>query len=160
MDAWITSLLAWLALPEFGLSTVFVVSFISATLLPLGSEPVVFGLIKLNLAMFWPVILVATAGNTLGGAVTWGMGWASHRVVDKYQHSVHHVRALDWLQRIGPKACLLAWLPGVGDPLCAVAGWQRLPFWPCLLYMGIGKFLRYLLMTAALLWVFPSTALS
>ena len=35
MDAWITSLLAWLALPEFGLSTVFVVSFISATLLPL-----------------------------------------------------------------------------------------------------------------------------
>ena len=50
--------------------------------------------------------------------------------------------------------------PGVGDPLCAVAGWQRLPFWPCLLYMGIGKFLRYLLMTAALLWVFPSAALS
>ena len=138
----------------------FVISFISATLLPLGSEPAVFGLIKLNLAMFWPVILVATAGNTLGGAVTWGMGWASHRVVDKYQHSAHHVRALDWLQRIGPKACLLAWLPGVGDPLCAVAGWQRLPFWPCLLYMSIGKFLCYLLMTAALLWVFPSTALS
>ena len=160
MDAWITSLLALLALPEFGLSTVFVVSFISATLLPLGSEPVVFGLIKLNPAMFWPVITVATVGNTLGGAVTWAMGWASHRVVDKYRQSAHHVRALSWLKRIGPKACLLAWLPGVGDPLCAVAGWLRMPFWPCLFYIAIGKFLRYVIMTAALLWVFPSAALS
>jgi hypothetical protein len=39
---------------------------------------------------------------------------------------------LDWLEKLGPKACLLAWLPAVGDPLCAVAGWLKLPFWPCL----------------------------
>ena len=37
MDAWLQYLLTQLALPEFGLSTVFVVSFVSATLLPLGS---------------------------------------------------------------------------------------------------------------------------
>ena len=56
----------WLALPQFGLSTVFVVSFISATLLPLGSEPAVFGLVKLNL-IFLACVGVATVGNTLGG---------------------------------------------------------------------------------------------
>ena len=154
MPAWIEHLLTLLALPEFGLSTVFVVSFISATLIPLGSEPVVFGLVKLNPALFWPTILVATAGNTLGGAVTWVMGLASHKVVDRYQHSKHHLRALDWLERIGPKACLLAWLPVVGDPLCAVAGWLKLPFWRCLAYMAIGKFARYLTMTAALVGAF------
>jgi membrane protein YqaA with SNARE-associated domain len=60
-----------------------------------------------------------------------------------------------WLERFGPKACLLSWLPGVGDPLCAVAGFLKLPFWPCVVYMAIGKFLRYVTMTAALLWVFP-----
>jgi len=38
----------------------------------------------------------------------------------------------------------------VGDPLCAVAGWLRLPFWPCLAYMAAGKGLRYLALTAAL----------
>jgi membrane protein YqaA with SNARE-associated domain len=43
----------------------------------------------------------------------------------------------------------------VGDPLCAVAGWLRLPLGPCTVYMAIGKFARYLIMTAALLWVFP-----
>jgi membrane protein YqaA with SNARE-associated domain len=62
---------------------------------------------------------------------------------------------LSWLERLGPKACLLSWLPIVGDPLCAVAGWLKLPFWPCLGYMLIGKFLRYVCMTVALLYIFP-----
>jgi membrane protein YqaA with SNARE-associated domain len=141
-------------LPQYGLSTVFVVSFVSATLLPLGSEPAVFGLVTLNPQLFWPAILVATAGNTLGGALTWAMGLASHQVVDRFQHSRHHMKALDWLERIGPKACLLAWLPIIGDPLCAVAGWLKLPFWPCLVYMAMGKFARYVIMTSALVGLF------
>ena len=77
-------------------------------------------------------------------------------MVDKWRHSPTHVRALAWLEKLGPKACLLSRLPGVGDPLCAVAGWLRFAFWPCLVYMAIGKFLRYLVMTSALLWVFPA----
>jgi membrane protein YqaA with SNARE-associated domain len=154
MEAWLEQLLVLLALPKFGLSTVFVVSFISATLLPLGSEPAVFGLVTLNPDLFWSAILVASAGNTLGGALTWAMGLASHQVVDRYQHSRHHLRALDWLERIGPKACLLSWLPIIGDPLCAVAGWLKLPFWSCLAYMAIGKFFRYVIMTTALLGLF------
>jgi membrane protein YqaA with SNARE-associated domain len=155
MELWIDHLLTLLVLPKFGLSTLFLVSFISATLLPLGSEPVLFGLIKLNPELFWPAIAVATVGNTLGGGVSWAMGLGSHQMVDKYSHSRHHLRALDWLERIGPKACLLSWLPIVGDPLCAVAGWLKLPFWPCMAYMAVGKFARYVTMTAALLWVFP-----
>ena len=167
------SLLSALALPEFGLSTVFVVSLVSATLLPMGSEPVVFGLVKLNPELFWPAILVATVGNTTGGAISWWMGHGAHRISDIWRRgkdaaqegpgqevkaqeaTAHEVRALRWLRALGPKACLLSWLPGVGDPLCAVAGWLKLPFWPCVLYMAIGKFLRYVLMTSALLWVFP-----
>ena len=149
------SLLTMLALPEFGLSTVFVVSVISATLLPLGSEPAVFGLVKLNPDLFWSAILVATAGNTIGGAISWAMGYGAERAYERVAHRQLEARALKWLERFGAKACLLSWLPGVGDPLCAVAGWLRLPFWPCVAYMAIGKFLRYLTMTAALLWWFP-----
>ena len=143
MDLWLDHLLALLALPKYGLSSVFVVSFVSATLLPMGSEPFVYGLVELDPSLFWPTIAVATVGNTLGGAVTWWMGLASHQVVDKYQHSKHHLRAL-------------AWLPVVGDPLCAVAGWLKLPFWPCLGYMAIGKGARYITMTAALMGIFTS----
>ena len=159
MEAWIelhlTALLAALALPQFGLSTVFVVSLVSATLLPLGSEPAVFGLVKLNPQLFWPAIAVATLGNTLGGAITWWMGYGAEQAYERVTHRTVQRRALQWLERFGPRACLLAWLPGVGDPLCAVAGWLKLPFWPCVAYMAIGKLARYITMTAGLLWVFP-----
>ena len=173
MEEWfaplITQLLAWLAFPEHGLSTVFIISFISATLLPLGSEPAVFGLVKLNPDLFWSAILVGTAGNTLGGMVSWWMGYGAHQAVDivrqrkaqanPTQSSISdqmHARALTWLEQLGPKACLLSWLPGVGDPLCAVAGWLKMPLLACTLYMAIGKFLRYVVMTSLLMWVFPS----
>ena len=156
MDAWFHSMLVALALPEYGLVTVFIITTVSATLLPLGSEPVVFGLIKLNPELFWPTILVATVGNTLGGAISWWMGYGVELAYESMaHHKPHELRALKWLERFGPKGCLLSWLPIVGDPLCAVAGWLRLPFWPCVFYMAIGKFLRYVTMTVALLWVFP-----
>ncbi|WP_326543944.1 YqaA family protein [Pseudorhodoferax sp.] len=156
MDAWLKSLLAALALPQFGLSTVFVVSLVSATLLPVGSEAVVFGLVKLNPSLFWQAVLVATVGNTIGGAISWWMGYGAERAFEHVKkRKPVELKALQWLQRFGPKACLLSWLPGVGDPLCAVAGWLRMPFWPCVGYMAVGKFARYLTMTAALLWVFP-----
>jgi hypothetical protein len=48
---------------------------------------------------------------------------------------------------------LVSWLPGIGDPLCTLAGWLRMPFWPSVGYMAIGKFLRYLAMTGSLLWI-------
>jgi membrane protein YqaA with SNARE-associated domain len=158
MQDWLDTILKLLALPEYGLSTLFVASFISATLLPMGSEPILYGVLRLNPDIFWPAILVATAGNTLGGALDWWMGYGAHEVVDHYKRSSHHTRVIVWLKRLGPKACLLSWLPLVGDPLCAVAGWLRLPFWPCLGYMLVGKFLRYLVMTSALLYVWPAAA--
>jgi membrane protein YqaA with SNARE-associated domain len=173
MEAWLSpllaQLLAWLALPEHGLSTVFTIAFLSATLLPMGSEPAVFGLVKLNPELFWSAIVVATAGNTLGGMLSWWMGYGAHHALDKVRSRKDqpssentstsisdkmHWRALKWLEKLGPKACLLSWLPGVGDPLCAVAGWLKMPLLACTIYMAIGKFLRYLLMTSLLLWVF------
>jgi membrane protein YqaA with SNARE-associated domain len=155
MEAWLQSVLALLALPQYGLLTVFVVCLISATLLPVGSEFVVIGLVKLNPELFWPAVVVATIGNTVGGAISWWMGYGAETLYERVKHHPLQLRALDWLRGFGAKACLLAWLPAVGDPICALAGWLKLPFWPCVGYMAVGKFVRYVLMTGALLWVFP-----
>lgn len=206
MEAFLLSSVNWLlvtlALPSVGLSAIFLVSFISATLLPLGSEPAVFGYIQLSPHMFWPAVLVATLGNTLGGATSYWMGLGAHKAYEtwKEKHDAHeagkarvaareegvatgvadptveqanaaalapappsaapkgapggrwNARARAWMTRMGPPALLLSWLPVVGDPLCAAAGWLRLPFWPCVIYMAIGKFGRYITMTAFLLW--------
>lgn len=145
----ITSLLNALALPTVGLPALFIVALVSATLLPMGSEPAVFAVVKMNGALFWPAVLVATAGNTVGGAISWVMGYGAKRAFAKERQT----RWFGWLQRFGPKTLLLSWLPVVGDPLCVLAGWLKMPFWPCVAYMAIGKLGRYLTMTWLLLEV-------
>lgn len=142
-------LLRVLAVPDIGLTSLFLVSLLSATLLPLGSEPVVFAVVKANGALFWPALVVATIGNTLGGIIDYWMGYGAKQMFAKERES----RWFGWLQRYGAKTMLLAWLPAIGDPLCTLAGWLKLPFWPCVFYMAIGKFLRYLIMTSLLLYV-------
>jgi len=156
MDHWFAGVIAWLSLPQYGLLTLFVVSLASATLLPLGSEPALAGVVLLNPSLMWWALLVATAGNTVGGAISWWTGWAVEAAYEKVaQRKPHELKAIAWLERFGAKACLLSWLPVVGDPLCALAGWLKLPFWPCVGYMAIGKFLRYVLYTGAIVWFFP-----
>ena len=159
MEAWFAGVLAWLSLPKFGLSTLFAVALVSATLLPLGSEPALYGLVRLRPDLFWWAVLVATAGNTIGGAISYATGYGAERAYEKLAHVSKpggvDGRALALLRRFGPPACLLSWLPIVGDPLCAVAGWLRLPFWPCCGYMAVGKFGRYLMLTLFLVWAVP-----
>lgn len=174
MELWLQSsihaLLALLALPTVGLPAVFVISLVSATLLPLGSEPAVFGYVHLAPHMFWPAVFVATLGNTLGGVISYAMGVGAHNVWQRWHDEAGrthqesskqpaggrwHALTTQWFQRFGPPALLLSWLPAVGDPLCAVAGWLKLPFWPSVIYMAVGKLLRYIIMTAALLHAWP-----
>jgi membrane protein YqaA with SNARE-associated domain len=155
LEDWFRAALDWLSLPQFGLSTLFIWSIVSATVVPMGSEPVLFGLVKLNNDLFWPAIAVATVGNTIGGAISYWMGLGTHVAVDKYKGSAVNIKALEWLQKLGPKACFFAFLPAVGDPLCLIAGWLRMNFWQCIAWQAAGKCLRYIVMTSALLWVFP-----
>jgi membrane protein YqaA with SNARE-associated domain len=149
----IESLVLWLlkvlAAPAVGLTSIFVISFVSATLVPLGSEPAVFAVVKANQALFWPAVLVGTLGNTLGGAFDYFLGYRAKVAFAKERKT----RWFGWLAHYGPKTMLLSWLPGIGDPLCTMAGWLHMPFWSSVGYMAIGKFARYVTMTAVLLYV-------
>ena len=65
---------AWFGTPSVGLPEVFISAFISATLIPSGSEAILFGYITINPHLFWVAIMVATVGNTLGGMFDWWLG--------------------------------------------------------------------------------------
>lgn len=147
IEGFVQWLLTVLAAPKVGLISVFVISLISATLLPLGSEPAVFAVIKANAALYWPTILLATVGNTLGGVIDYWMGVGTRQMFATERQT----QWFGWLQRFGAKTMLLSWLPGIGDPICLLGGWLKLPFWPCVFYMAVGKFLRYLAITWLLL---------
>jgi membrane protein YqaA with SNARE-associated domain len=122
----------------------------------MGSEPVLLALLSFHPDLLWTALAVATVGNTLGGAIGWWMGWGTERLMAKHLHQDHvtiHIRALRWLERIGPAACLGAWLPIIGDPLCVVAGYLRLPVWPCVAFMAVGKALRYAMLVWGWAWL-------
>lgn len=126
----------------FSLGALFTSSLLAATLLPGGSEAVLFGVLKNNPDIFWLALGLATLGNTLGGMITFGMGW----LLPQTQQLKH----VDKIRRYGAPALLLAWVPLLGDALCLSAGWLRLNPWLATLYMGIGKFVRYWLIAAGM----------
>ena len=47
------------------------------------------------------------------------------------------------IRTYGSPALLLSWLPVIGDPLCAAAGWLRVPWYRALLFIALGKIARY-----------------
>jgi membrane protein YqaA with SNARE-associated domain len=155
------SLLSWLSLPEVGLGAVFLISLLASTLLPLGSEPALLAYVALTPSAVWLAIGVATLGNTLGGVITYWMGAGAQRAFASRAQgdparlgSSAESRAQALAQRFGAPVLLFSWLPLVGDPLCGVAGWMRLPFVPCLIYIALGKCARYALICGVLLHFF------
>jgi membrane protein YqaA with SNARE-associated domain len=118
-------------------------SFLAATLLPGGSEVVLFGILKYQPQLLWPALAVATAGNTLGGLSSYLIG----RLIPQPEKPPS-AKALHWVRRHGSPVLLLSWIPIVGDPLCAAAGWLRVNPWLAALFMALGKFARYLVIAA------------
>ncbi len=132
---------------EQGLWGIFLSSFLSATVLPGGSELLLFGFLKLHPEQFWPALGLATLGNTLGGMSTYACG----RFLPKWQR-LEQLPHRDRLERRGPALLLLSWAPVLGDALCLCAGWLKLNWLSCLLYMAVGKALRYALVAQGSAW--------
>lgn len=124
------------------LASLFFSSLLAATLLPGGSEAVLFAVLKSYPDAMWPALGVATLGNTIGGMISFGMGW----LLPQTQQLKH----VEKVRRYGTPALLLAWAPLIGDALCLAAGWLRLNPWQAALYMAIGKFARYWLIASGM----------
>lgn len=138
------------------LASLFISSLLAATLLPGGSEAVLFGVLKAYPETMWPALAVATFGNTLGGMITFGMGWllplrmggsdaAGHPPAYSLRVQTQQLKHVEKVRQYGAPSLLLAWAPLIGDALCLAAGWLRLNPLYAALFMLIGKFTRYAL---------------
>lgn len=128
---------AWLAL--------FVLSFLAATLVPLGSEWLLV-LLLVDGQSPLPLIALATAGNSLGACTTYAVGlyggpWLVRKVlrIDDEQQQ----RAENFYCRYGSWSLLLSWLPIIGDPLCLAGGILRVGFTRFVVLVSSGKLVRY-----------------
>lgn len=124
----------------FALGGLALSAFLAATVLPGGSEAVFAGLLALRPELGPAALVTATVANTAGGMSTWLLG----RLLPRKEATPR----LATVQRWGSVALLLSWVPVLGDTLCAAAGVLRLNWAACLLWMAVGKGLRY----AAIAW--------
>jgi membrane protein YqaA with SNARE-associated domain len=129
---------------DTSLGGLFIASFLAATLLPGGSEAVFVAVLAA-----WPdklpaALLLATLGNTLGGMSSYLLA----RLLPEKSLAKLGDKPLALTRRWGSPVLILAWVPLVGDLLCVTAGWLRLPWPPCMVWMALGKGLRYAFIAA------------
>ena len=134
---------------DYSLLGLFFSAFFSSTILPGSSEVVLVALATQSDLPFWNLLVVATAGNTLGGMSSWGLGWliALRYPLTELSKAAHR-RAVEHVRKWGSPILLFSWVPVLGDPLCVAAGWLRMSWLGALLFIGIGKALRYWVLLA------------
>ena len=137
-------------LGEHRLWIMFTSAFLSYKVLPCNSE-IIF--LTIATPLLWAgssyfsadiqsLLWVAVIGNSLGSLTTYLLG----RWLPPMQKIQHH-RKITWVlektQRYGSLMLFFSWLPIVGDLFCAVAGWLRLNWVACLVFITLGKIVRY-----------------
>jgi membrane protein YqaA with SNARE-associated domain len=128
-----------------GLPTLFLLSFLASTILPIGSEWLLVILIMQGLSPT-NVVITATIGNFLGAYSTYLIGiWGS----DFFIRTVLRIsdaqlaRSRNVYEKYGTWSLLVSWLPVVGDPLCLLAGLFKIGLGRFSLLVFVGKFARY-----------------
>ena len=93
------------------------------------------------------LLAVASVANTAGGFLTYWMGFWAEKGLERLRHRPPPSSTIShYMRRWGYPALLLSWLPVVGDGLCFAAGWLQLRWLPSLLFIFVGKALRYWLL--------------
>ena len=135
---------------QYGLFGLFLSGFLSGSIFPFNSEAVLSLMI---FSGFDPKssLIVATAGNTLGGISIYYLGYLGKMEwIEKYAkvkpEKIHAI--LPKLKKYGSLAATLSFVPVIGDVIILALGFFRTSPFFTLFFMTIGKIARYI----AVIW--------
>ena len=140
-------------LAEYGYLGLFLASFLAATILPFSSE-VVLGYLLSHDFNPYMTVFVATMGNVLGSVVNYGLGLLGSKIFLNKLLGISFLeieKAENRFKKYGVFSLLFAWVPIIGDPLTVAAGILKVNFLFFVFLVSIGKFLRYVFVTWAVL---------
>ena len=130
---------------DLGYWGLFIISFLAATIIPFSSEGVLATMI---LNDFNPTLLLiyASLGNTLGGLSGYVLGYIGNwALIEKYLKTKKEkvLKYESKIQTYGALIAFLTWLPIIGDVLAIALGFFKVSVPKTILFMAIGKTLRY-----------------
>ncbi|HEX7585848.1 MAG TPA: DedA family protein [Prolixibacteraceae bacterium] len=133
------------AIFDYSLWGLFLASFLAATVVPFSSEAILSYLIY-NGTDVYTAVLVASAGNWLGGMSSFAIGYLGKwEWIEKYLR-IKRETIEKWHNRLYKRGAIfafLSWVPGVGDIFAVTLGLLRANIWITAIAMLAGKFLRY-----------------
>tara|TARA_B100000378_G_scaffold161492_1_gene130076 strand:+ start:57 stop:491 length:435 start_codon:yes stop_codon:yes gene_type:complete len=135
--------------------SLFVVSFMVATIIPFGSEIYFASLLAMDNNNSLLLLIAASTGNILGSVFNWICGYYAAYFIQKKWFPINQNqinKATNFFLKYGKWSLLFAWVPFIGDPLTFVAGTLRYSFLPFLLLVSVGKIARYLVIYFSVLW--------
>ncbi|MCK9628227.1 MAG: DedA family protein [Bacteroidales bacterium] len=132
-------------LSQLGLIGLFLGCFLAATVIPFSSDFLMVGVL---IAGFNPVlsIIVATAGNWLGGLTSYYIGfigkwdWIEKWFKVKEETLLKQKHNID---KYGSLLAFLTWLPIIGDVFAVTLGFYKVNFTKSAIFMLIGKGARF-----------------
>ena len=128
--------------------SLFIISFLAATILPFSSELTLAGLMATSNYDNSLLLIIASLGNVLGSVVNWILGFYSRNLSKKkwFPFKDEQIESSSkWFKKFGKLSLLFAWVPFIGDPLTLAAGLFRVKFIEFVILVTIGKFSRYFL---------------
>ncbi len=142
---------------EYGYIGLFAGAFLAATIFPFSSDIL---LVAMLAAGGQPVttIVVATAGNWLGGLTSYGVGYLGktewlERWFRIKPETVYRYK--ERVERWGTWLALLTWVPFIGDVFAVVLGFFKARFWPSAWWMLVGKCGRFVAWSVIYYWIEP-----
>lgn len=132
-------------LSQLGLIGLFLGCFLAATVVPFSSDFLMVGVL---IAGINPVlaIVVATAGNWLGGLTSYYIGfigkwdWIEKWFKVKEETLLKQKHNID---KYGSMLAFLTWLPIIGDIFAVTLGFYKVNFTKSAIFMLIGKGARF-----------------
>jgi len=127
--------------------SLFIISFLAATILPFSSELTLAGLVATSNYDNLLLLIVASLGNVLGSVVNWILGFYSRDLSTKkwFPFKDEQIeKSSKWFNKFGRWSLLFAWVPIIGDPLTLVAGLLRVKFIEFIILVTFGKVSRYI----------------
>jgi len=113
---------------NYGVLALFFTSFIAATIVPASSAAILLAALAVGASPI-PALIACSAGNSLGCAANYWMGYLIGKpLIPKLEKSKSGRKAIEYTTKYGTWSLLISWVPFLGDPLTIAAGIFRINF--------------------------------
>ena len=142
-------------LVQFGGFGMFLSALLAGSIIPFSSALVMTAL-KLAGVSNMSLLLWGTAGNVLGSSLNYGLGRLGKlEWLEKHAHISKEKmdKAEVFVRKYGPLMALLSWMPILGSAITVALGLLRSNFWFTLVFMTVGKAVRYAIILYAVVQI-------